>query len=395
MTGVWDRLDELVTPYTLAVNLPYALALAFVAGEVAWLARRPGPGRRAILRSAGTATTMALGALAVGVVYTWALRWLWGGVAAVGWQGGAAFWRAHPVVGAVAAFVAWDAAGWAYHVVGHRTRIGWAAHRPHHTGEGYDATLGLRQTWAPFHGLAVHPLVALLGFDLRVVVVCAAVSNCWQVLEHTSLPVRFPRWVAAVVMTPAAHRHHHGRDGGAVNLGPFLTVWDRLAGTWVPADHPPPAAYGPAVPAPANPVAVELAGWAELARRFGQGTRDRACRKRATWTARAAAASTEPDSTCLPSASTRNGIERSASSTTTTVHRRRATGSPAPARRAQTHPRTNTATTAAQKKSTMASSRASVPPSIEIASARITGGTVADGHRAVQRRHPRRRRPVM
>ncbi|MDP9418697.1 MAG: sterol desaturase family protein [Actinomycetota bacterium] len=85
-------------------------------------------------------------------------------------------------------------------------------------------------------------------------------------LEHTSLPVRFPRWFAAVVMTPAAHRHHHGRDGGLVNLGPFFTVWDRLAGTWVPAEHPAPLAYGPAVPASANPVTVELAGWVKLGR---------------------------------------------------------------------------------------------------------------------------------
>lgn len=252
------------SPYSLAVNVPYALAFAGVAAEVAWLARRPGPGRRAILRSAATATTMALGALAVGVAYTAALRLLWNLVATQQWDAAAAFWSDHPLLGAVVAFVAWDASGWLYHVVGHRTRIGWAAHQPHHSGEGYDATLGLRQSWAPFHGLVHHPLLALAGFDLRVIVVCAAVSNCWQVLEHTSLPIRFPAWFEANVMTPAAHRHHHGRHGGAVNLGPFFTWWDRLARTWVSPQVPAPAAYGPAVPAPANPVTVELRGWVAL-----------------------------------------------------------------------------------------------------------------------------------
>lgn len=44
-------------PYALAVNVPYALAFAGVAAEVAWLARRPGPARKAILQSAATATT--------------------------------------------------------------------------------------------------------------------------------------------------------------------------------------------------------------------------------------------------------------------------------------------------------------------------------------------------
>ena len=183
--------------YSLAVNLPYAVAFACVGAEVAWLARRPGSARRAILRSAATATAMAAGALAVGVAYTAVLRFLWTLVATRQWDAAADFWQAHPVIGAVAAFVAWDLSGWVYHVIGHRTRVGWAGHQPHHTGEEYDATLGLRQSWAPFHGLLHHPLLALAGFDLRVVTVCAAVSNCWQVLEHTSLPIRFPRWFEA------------------------------------------------------------------------------------------------------------------------------------------------------------------------------------------------------
>ncbi|MBW3643088.1 MAG: sterol desaturase family protein [Actinobacteria bacterium] len=261
-----DALLEAASPYALAVNAPYAVALALVAAEVAWLARRPGPARRAVLTSAATATTMAAGALVVGLAYTAVLRSLWDVVAIGRWEAAAQFWNTHPVLGALATFVAWDLSGWVYHVIGHRTRIGWAAHQPHHSGADYNATLGLRQSWTPFHGLVHHPLLALAGFDLSIVFVCAAVSNCWQVLEHTSLPIRFPRWFAAAVMTPAAHRHHHGRDGGLVNLGPFFTLWDRLAGTWVPAEHPAPLAYGPAVPAPANPIAVELAGWAKLAR---------------------------------------------------------------------------------------------------------------------------------
>ncbi|HUS62593.1 MAG TPA: hypothetical protein VMY34_10380, partial [Acidimicrobiales bacterium] len=58
-------IDDLVralgdaTPLALAVNVPYAIAFGFVALEVAWLVRRPGPTRSRILRSAATATTMA------------------------------------------------------------------------------------------------------------------------------------------------------------------------------------------------------------------------------------------------------------------------------------------------------------------------------------------------
>jgi sterol desaturase/sphingolipid hydroxylase (fatty acid hydroxylase superfamily) len=261
-----DRLVDVATPYDLALNLPYVVAVAAVATEVAWLARGRGPARKRVLASAATATAMALGGLAVSVPYTVVFRALWRTVAMVRWEAAARLWEAHPVVGAVAAFVAWDLSGFVYHLIGHRTRIGWAAHQPHHSGTDFDATLGLRQSWVPVHGLVHQPLTALAGFDLRVVFVCAALSSGWQILEHTSLDVRFPGWLAAVVMTPAAHRHHHGRDGGAVNLGPVFTLWDRLAGTWVPAAAPAPTAYGPAGGSSANPLAIELAGWRELVR---------------------------------------------------------------------------------------------------------------------------------
>ena len=274
--GLLDRLAETATPYTLALSLPYVLALTAVALEVAWLARRPGPRRVQVLRSAVTAAAMGAGAFfVVGVIYAAALGAAWEVLAGHAPAALTELWRRQPVLGAVIAFAAWDLVGWVYHLIGHRTRVGWAAHQPHHSGEAFDLTLGLRQSWAPFHGLAVHPLLALAGFDLRVILVCAAISNGWQVLEHTAAPVRFPRWFESAVMTPAAHRFHHGVDAGAVNLGPVFTVWDRLAGTWRPATTPGPAAYGLGRPTSANPIAVELAGWRELARARARVSRGR------------------------------------------------------------------------------------------------------------------------
>ena len=59
----WDllpigRLVEQLTPYALAMTLPYVVAFAAVAGEVAWLASAAGPARRRVLVSAATATAM-------------------------------------------------------------------------------------------------------------------------------------------------------------------------------------------------------------------------------------------------------------------------------------------------------------------------------------------------
>ena len=257
---------ELTSPVTLeavALNLPYVVGLVAVAAEIAWIARRPGPRRRAVLVDGATALAMAAGALGTGIAYVALLRILFAVVSPLAVPGLGALWQGAPLLGGMAAFLLWDAAGWAYHWLGHRTAIGWAGHQPHHSGAHFDLTVGLRQSWFPLHGLVVHPVLALAGFDLRTVALCAAVSNCLQVLQHTAVVRRLPRSIEAAVMTPGAHRHHHAVDGAAVNLGPVLTVWDRLAGTWVdPAVEPSPVEQ-PAIRT-WNPVTIELRGWRDL-----------------------------------------------------------------------------------------------------------------------------------
>lgn len=220
---------------------------------------------------------MCAGSLIVGLGYTVLLRRVWPYARMLGPDGARAFWTAHPRLGWCAAFVAWDAVGWLYHWLGHRTRVGWAAHQPHHSGVDFDITLGLRQSWTPVMGLLVHPLMAVGGFSFGQVVVCSAASNLWQLLQHSSAPLRLPAWIESVVMTPATHRHHHGRDCSgrrtAVNLGPVFTFWDRLASTWVPAHIAPPDAFGMAARPSANPVRLELAGWMALLTRASARSR--------------------------------------------------------------------------------------------------------------------------
>jgi alkylglycerol monooxygenase len=246
----------------LVVTITYLLVVGAVVAELMWLR---GARRDTVRdREAVTAVAMAAGAIAVGVVYTAAFAVLWLAVGSAAPSGLVHVWQRHPAVGLFAAFVAWDAAGFVYHLVGHRTRVGWAAHRPHHTGTRYNVALGLRQSWMPWHGLLITPLVALGGWDLRTIAVCAAVSNLWQLLEHSAAPVPLPAWVRAVVMTPESHRHHHVVDARPVNLGPVLTIWDRLHGTWVPGVVAADAVYGVAEPVSANPLRVELGGWVDL-----------------------------------------------------------------------------------------------------------------------------------
>ncbi|HSL57669.1 MAG TPA: sterol desaturase family protein [Acidimicrobiales bacterium] len=250
------------------VSIVYLVVAAAVVAEVAWRVwREPrAPQRRAVLVDAWSGAVMTAGALAVGVPYAAVLVVAWAALAPLAPDALVALWAQAPVLGFVAAFIAWDLAGFVYHAAGHHTRVGWASHQVHHSAQGYDLTVGLRQTWFPVHGLAVQPFVALAGFDLSTIVICAAVSNGYQLVLHAARPIRLGRVVEAVVMTPASHRHHHRRGSDGVNLGPVLTVWDRLAGTWRPPDATADEIFGPPRPAPTNPVALELGGWLDLAR---------------------------------------------------------------------------------------------------------------------------------
>jgi sterol desaturase/sphingolipid hydroxylase (fatty acid hydroxylase superfamily) len=252
-------LHDVVVAASLAASLA-AIILA-VAAETSWLAARHGARR---VREAPTALVMALGSLAVAPLFFEAYRLLWPVVGHLAPAPLEAVVAAHPAIAFVVTFVAWDAAGFAYHWLGHATRVGWASHQAHHTGSTFDLTVALRQSWLPLPALVSFPLVALTGASVETAVAVAAVSNVWQALVHTSIPVRLPAWLAAVVVTPAAHRTHHDGGRAVVNLGAVLTVWDRLAGTFDDGGGRR-AVAGPAPAAPGGAVALELRGWLDLA----------------------------------------------------------------------------------------------------------------------------------
>ena len=152
-------------------------------------------------------------------------------LAAVPWSGAVA---SRPWVAAPLAFVAVDAATWAHHRLSHRSRLGWFCHRPHHSGDVFDATLALRQSWLPIPSLVVLPAVAVTGAPFALTVVVVAFTSVWAAATH-SATLRLPVSWSTIVVTPDLHRRHHLSDGGDVNLGGVLTVWDRLAGTYHPA----------------------------------------------------------------------------------------------------------------------------------------------------------------
>jgi sterol desaturase/sphingolipid hydroxylase (fatty acid hydroxylase superfamily) len=230
--------------------------------------------RRTARRGSALAVTLG-GSLVAALPLSAVIAGLWvvlghlAPVAVTGW------WADHRLVELIVCFVLWDLAAYAYHRVGHRTRVGWASHRVHHLGQTYDMGLVLRQPWFPVHGLVVLPWLALAGFSFEAAAVCSALSIGYQALQHTSAEWRWPAPLEAVLVSGRAHRHHHLVDGGDANLGAVFTVWDRLFGTHVPgpmpsggrevADRASPE-FGVGAPEPLNPLRIQLDGWLALRR---------------------------------------------------------------------------------------------------------------------------------
>ena len=138
----------------------------------------------------------------------------------------------------IAAVVLLDFAIYLQHVLSHALPGFWRLHRVHHLDLDVDLTTGLR-----FHPgeilismLYKVALVAALGPDPWAVVIYEAILNGASLYTHgnVALPVPVDRALRWVLCTPDMHRVHHSTIPVETNsnYGNFLSVWDRLCGTY-------------------------------------------------------------------------------------------------------------------------------------------------------------------
>jgi sterol desaturase/sphingolipid hydroxylase (fatty acid hydroxylase superfamily) len=141
---------------------------------------------------------------------------------------------------AALAFAALDMAVYWQHVWTHRIPALWRLHRVHHADLDLDVTSGLR-----FHPVEIlvslaykAAAAAALGAPPAVVVAFEIALNAGSLFSHANLrlPARLDRALRLVLVTPDMHRVHHStvRRETDSNYGFFLSVWDRLFGTYRP-----------------------------------------------------------------------------------------------------------------------------------------------------------------
>jgi sterol desaturase/sphingolipid hydroxylase (fatty acid hydroxylase superfamily) len=174
------------------------------------------------------AQRLTLGAAAYGAAILAQERG-WGLFNVLGWP---------PVFEGVIAFLILDLAVYGQHVASHAVPVFWRLHQVHHADLEVDVTTGIR-----FHPLEILAsllwkvaVVLAIGADPWVVVAFEAVLNASSVYTHGNVrvPERWDRALRAVFCTPDMHRIHHSvvRRETDSNYGFFLSVWDRLFGTY-------------------------------------------------------------------------------------------------------------------------------------------------------------------
>ncbi|MEM5584440.1 sterol desaturase family protein [Roseibium sp. AS2] len=161
----------------------------------------------------------------------------WGLFALAGWTGDTS--RIWPgLVAGLITFLLLDLAVWFQHLASHKVPLFWRIHRVHHADSEVDATTALR-----FHPVEIllsfvwkGAVIVALGGPVEAVLIFEIVLNASAVFSHANirLPLRLDRLLRFTIVTPDMHRIHHSvihRETDS-NYGFYLSVWDRLFGTY-------------------------------------------------------------------------------------------------------------------------------------------------------------------
>ena len=142
-----------------------------------------------------------------------------------------------PIVGAIMLL---DCTSYWRHRFEHNSAF-WRFHATHHADTALHWLSVMRKhPVARFLSLIVDTLPALaLGLPIWAIGIALLLRNWWAYFIHADVP-----WTLGpaswVLISPAAHRLHHAREGelAGSNFGGFLSIWDRMFGTYVdPAPH--------------------------------------------------------------------------------------------------------------------------------------------------------------
>lgn len=151
-----------------------------------------------------------------------------------------------PLAAWLFAFMAWDLGFYWLHRMHHRVAVLWSVHTVHHEGEQFNLSLGVRNAWlSSLSSLPFFVPLAVLGVTPETFVAVSSIHYSVQFYNHSGW-VKSSGVLDRIMITPASHRVHHGRNPEYLdkNFGGTLIVWDKLFGTYQRALPDVPIRYG-------------------------------------------------------------------------------------------------------------------------------------------------------
>jgi sterol desaturase/sphingolipid hydroxylase (fatty acid hydroxylase superfamily) len=140
----------------------------------------------------------------------------------------------------IAALIIYDFAVWAQHRAMHKIPFLWRAHQVHHSDRELDVSTALR--FHPFEliisMLYKSLIIMALGIPIWIAIILELWLNINALFNHSN--VKLPNWLdrllRPILVTPDMHLVHHSIAVGEQqsNFGFGLSIWDRMAGSYLP-----------------------------------------------------------------------------------------------------------------------------------------------------------------
>lgn len=131
---------------------------------------------------------------------------------------------------------------WVQHWLGHKVRLLWCIHAPHHAPDTLTSLIGLGRSIIelPYLGFFLGFMTALSGVPVEVIFVVSIIDGFWGKFLHIS-PKLVPGKYGVLeyfLQTPSWHRVHHARHIKYMdtNYTSITLFWDWLFGTLQPLE---------------------------------------------------------------------------------------------------------------------------------------------------------------
>lgn len=164
-----------------------------------------------------------------------------------------------------------DFAGYWGHRLSHTWNFLWQMHVIHHSSEEFNLPCALRQT-VTGQLLQVFTILglplAILGVPFEIIAVVGLVHLFYQYWYHTQL-IGNLGWLERIIVTPEQHAIHHAINPEYIdkNFGQWLSIWDRMFGTFqakIPGIEP---VFGVTQPVRSwNPLKIDFMIWTQMLR---------------------------------------------------------------------------------------------------------------------------------